>query len=200
MTDSDIKAVAEQLHDWFGNVSRLIEASWSSIAPEGPHRDAVVLDALTRNARVLSQSELDREGKLYTPLCYFLAASCRKLQASLGAGHWLAALENLVRLQAGHMSSGPEFATIGLEIDRPVVIFKQELDEAIMHAAVAGGVSYLNKENRQVALALAINWGMRLLLAYALECSRSTNGSDRKDLAWVASLVRPLLVASDKSH
>jgi hypothetical protein len=199
MMDSDIKAVAEQLHDWFSNVSRLIETSWSSIAPVGPHRDAVVLDALMRNARALSQSELDSEGKLYTPLCYFLAAACRKLQTSLGAGHWQAALDNVVRLQAGQMSSGPEFATIGLEIDRPAVIFKQELDEAITHAAVAGGVSYLNNENRQVALALAINWGMRLLLAYALECSRSTNGSNRKDLAWVASLVRPLLVASDKS-
>jgi len=198
MMDSVIKAVAEQLHGWFSNVSRLIEASWSSIAPAGPHRDAVVLDALMRNARVLSQSEVDREGKLYAPLCYFLAAACRKLGTSLGAGHWRAALDNVVRLQAGRMSAGPEFATIGLEIDRPAVIFKQELDEAITQAAVAGGVSYLNKENRQVALGLAINWGMRLLLAYALECSISS--SNRKDLAWVASLVRPLPVASDKSH
>jgi hypothetical protein len=198
--ESDIKAVAEQLHDWFNNVSRLIDASWSSIAPEGPHRDAVVLDALMRNGRVLSQNELDREGKLYSPLCYFLSAACRKLGVSLGVGHWRAALDTVVHLQEGRMSSSPEFATIGLEIDSPAVLFKQEFDQAITQAAVAGGGSYLNKEDRQVALGLAVNWAMRLLLAYALECSRSTNGSNRKDLAWVASLVRPLLVASDKSH
>jgi hypothetical protein len=198
--ENDAKTAAVQLHDWFSNVSRLIDASWSSIAPGGPHRDAVVLDALMRNARVLSQSELDNQGKLYSPLCFFLAAACRKLGTSLGVGHWRAALDSVVHLQEGRTRSGPEFAALGLEVDRPAALFKQELDEAITQAAIAGGVSYLSKENRQVALGLAINWGMRLLLAYALECSHSTNGSNRKDLAWVASLVRPLLVASDESH
>ena len=196
--ESDIKAAAEQLRDWFNNVSRLIDASWSSIAPEGPHRDAVVLDALRRNGRVISQNELDREGKLYTPLCYFLAAACRKLGVSLGVGHWRAALDNVVHLQDGRMSSSPEFAAIGLEIDRPAALFKQELDEAITQAGIAGGGSYLDKENRQVALGLAINWGMRLLLAYSLECSISS--SNRKDLAWIASLMAPLLAASGTSR
>ena len=68
------------------------------------------------------------------------------------------------------MSVRAESATVGLEIGSPALLFKQEFDEAINQASVAGGVSYLNKEDRQVALALAINWGMRLLLAYALEC------------------------------
>ena len=192
--ESDIKAVAEQLHDWFNNVSRLIDASWSSIAPEGPHRDAVVLDALMRNGRVLSQNELDRKGKLYTPLCYFLAAACRKLEVSLGVGHWRAALDNVVHLEDDRISSSPEFSAIGLEIDRPAVLFKHDLDEAIAQAGIAAGVSYLDKENRQVALGLAINWGMRLLLAYALQCPIINSG--RKDLAWIAGLIEPLLTAS----
>jgi hypothetical protein len=197
---SDPKAVADQLHDWFLSILRHTEESLFSIVPEGPHRDAVVLDSLRRNARILSQSELDSEGKLYSPLCFFLAAACRKLGTSLGVGHWRAALDNVVHLQQRTVSARAESAKVGLEIGSPAALFKQEFDEAINQAAVAGGVSYLNKEDRQVALGLAINWGMRLLLAYALECFRSTNRSDRRDLAWVANLVGPLLTTSGSSQ
>jgi hypothetical protein len=198
MMDNDTKSVAVQLHDWFGSILRLIDESRFSIVPEGPHRDAVVLDVLRMYARVISQSELDTEGKLYSPLCYFLAAARRKLGASLGVGHWRAALDNVIHLHEHLMSAGAEFATIGLEIGSPAALFKQELDEVISQASLAGGVSYLNKENREVALGLAINWGMRLLLAYALECP--INSSNRKDLAWISSLMAPLLAASGASR
>ena len=89
---------------------------------------------------------------------------------------------------------------VGLEIGSPAVIFKHQFDEAINQAALAGGVSYLSKENREVALGLAINWGMRFLLAYAFECCRSMTGSNRKDLAWVANLMGPLLTACSSSQ
>jgi hypothetical protein len=197
---SDPKAVAEQLHDWFLSILRLTEESLFSIVPEGPHRDAVVLDALKRNARILSQSELDSEGKLYSPLCFFLAAACRKLGTSLGVGHWRAALDNVVHLQQRIVSARAESATVGLEIGSPAALFKQEFDEAINQAAVAGGVSYLNKEDRQVALGLAINWAMRLLLAYALECSPLTNDPNRRDFAWVANLMGSLVTVSSSSQ
>jgi hypothetical protein len=142
------------------------------------------LDVLKRNARIISLSELDSEGKLYSPLCFFLAAACRKLGTSLGVGHWRAALDNVVHLHEHLMNAGAEFAIIGLEVGSPAVLFKQEFDEAVSQASLAGGVSYLNKEARQVALGLAINWGMRLLLAYA----------------WLASLMVPLLAASGTSR
>ena len=198
--ESDCKPVAETLDGWFHRISRLTDESLFSIAPAGPHREAVVLDVLKRNARILSQSELDRAGKLYAPLCFFLAAACRKLETPLAVGHWRAALDNLVHLQRQVANVRAESAIVGLEMGNPAALFKQEFDEAIKQAAVAGGVSYLTKESRQVALGLAINWGMRLLLAYALECAPSTNGSSREDLAWVANLVRPVLAASSSSH
>lgn len=194
------KAVAVQLHEWFGGILRLADESLFSMVPEGPHRDAVVLDVLRRNARILFQSELDSEGKLYSPLCFFLAAACRKLGTSLGVGHWQAALDNVVHLQQQVVGARAESARVGLEIGSPVVLFKQLFDEAINQAFFAGGVSYLNKENREVALGLAINWGMRLLLAYALECCRSMSSSSRKDLTWVAALMEPLLTASDSTQ
>jgi hypothetical protein len=197
---SDPSAVAEQLHDWFLRILSLTEESLFNIVPEGPHRGAVVLDALKRNARIVSQSELDSEGKLYSPLCFFLAAACRKLGTSLGVGHWRAAVDNVVHLQQRIVGVRAQSETVGLEVGSPAVLFKQEFDEAIKQAGVAGGVSYLDKEERQVALGLAINWGMRLLLAYALECSHSMNRSDRRDLAWVATLVGPLLTTSRSSQ
>jgi len=200
MTESDPKTAPEQLHNWFESVLHLTGESLFGIAHEGPHRNAVVLDVLKRNARILVESELDRDGKLYSPLCFFLAAACRTLAASLGAGHWRAALDDVVRVAHQLVSTRAESATVGLEIGSPAALFKQELDEAILQASLAGGVSYPNKESRQVALGLAVNWGMRFLLAYALECGPSTPDSNRKDLAWVAHLVGPVLTASASSQ
>jgi len=194
--EGDPKAVAVQLHDWFGSILRLADESLFSIVPEGPHRDAVVLDVLKRNARILAHSGLGSSGELYSPLCFFLAAGCRMLGTSLGVGHWRAAVDNVVHLQQRMVSSRAESAAVGLEIGSPAVLFKQQLDEAISQAALTGGASFLAKEDRQVALGLAINWGMRLLLPYALECCGSMTGSDRKDLAWVANLMGPLLTTS----
>src|ERR1035438_1230953 len=187
LMQSDLAAVAEQLNDWFRSIVYLTGESRFGIVPEGPHRDAVVLDVLKRNARILSEAELDSKGKLYSPLCFFMAAACRKLGTSLGVGHWRAALDNVVHLQHRIVSARAESEMVGLEIGSPAVLFKQELGEAINQAALAGGVSYLNKEDRQIALGLAINWGMRLLLAYALECCRAITSSNRKDLAWIAN-------------
>lgn len=198
--ETDLKTVAEQLHAWFRSIIRLTDENLLSMVPEGPHRDAVVLDVLRRNARILSESRIDGEGKLYSPLCFFLAAACRKLGISLGVGHWQAALENVVRLEQQLAIAREESASVGLEIGSPVVLFKQQFDEAISQAGLAGGVSYLNKENREVALGLAINWGMRFLLAYALECCRSMTSTNRKDLSWVGGIVEPLLSRSNRSQ
>ena len=195
MTATDPQSVAVQLHDWFERILRLTEESLFSVAPEGPHRNAVVLDTLKRNARILSRSELDNEGKLYGPLCFFLAAACQRLGTSLAVGHWRAAMNNVIDLQNRLVSARNESYAVGLDVGSPAVVFKREFDEAIRQSGLARSASYLGKEDRAVALALAINWGMRLLIAYALECSGS-NGSDRKDLAWVGSVVKPLLTTS----
>jgi hypothetical protein len=191
MTATDPRSAAVQLHGWFESILRLTEESLFSIAPEGPHRDAVVLDTLKRNARmILSQADLDNEGKLYGPLCFFLAAACRRLGTSLAAGHWRAAMNNVIDLQNRLVSARDESYAVGLDIGSPAVVFKREFDEAIRESGLAGGASYLGKEDREFALGLAINWGMRLLIAYALECSGLEDG-DRKDIAWVGSVRIP---------
>ena len=87
MTATDPRSAAVQLHGWFESILRLTEESLFSIAPEGPHRDAVVLDTLKRNARmILSQADLDNEGKLYGPLCFFSGGSLPEAGNLLGGG------------------------------------------------------------------------------------------------------------------
>ena len=101
-----------------------------------------MLDILKRNAGIiLSQGDLDSEGKLYSPLCFFLAAARHKLGTSLGAGHWRAELDDVVHLQRDWSALRAESATVGLEIGSPAVLFKQEFDEAINQAAIAGGAA-----------------------------------------------------------
>ena len=46
MTATDPQSIAVQLHDWFESILRLTEESLFGVAPEGPHRDAVVLDRM----------------------------------------------------------------------------------------------------------------------------------------------------------
>jgi hypothetical protein len=189
--DLDSKAIANALTEWFQSVQRLTEASLFSIGSEGPHRDAVILDALRRNARIVYEATLASDGTLYSPLCFFLAAACRQLQTALGVGHWRAALENVRDLQNRLAASRSDSDHIGLDIGTPATLFKAEYDEAIRQAGLVDGTSFLSKEDRQVALGLAVNWGVRLLLAYAVETRSSSPPSGRQDVAWLAELVSP---------
>jgi hypothetical protein len=189
--DIDLNSVAYELNEWFHSVQRFTDAGLFSIAPEGPHRDAVVLDALRRNARIVYSARLNADGKLYSPLCLFLAAACRHLGASLGVGHWRAALDNVFGMHQRLANSRSESLTIGLDLGTPAMLFKAEFDEAIRQAGLVEDTSFLSKEDRQVAIGLAVNWGMRLLLAYALETPRPDQPSGRRDLTWLAEQLSP---------
>jgi len=182
----DSNAVAPELTEWFQSVQRMTDAGFFNIAPEGRHRDVVVLDTLRRQAKVIYNARLDADGKLYSPLCLFLAAACRHLRATLGVAHWRAALDNLCDLQQQLATYRPQSAAIGLDFGTPATLFKGEFDEAIRQAGLVDDASFLSKEDRQVAIGLSINWGMRLLLAYALETPRPDRPSERKDLTWLA--------------
>ena len=48
-------------------------------------------------------------------------------------------------------------------------------------------------ETSRIALGLAINWGLRFLCAYALECEGLELLPGRRDLAWIAELLRPVV-------
>jgi hypothetical protein len=85
---------------------------------------------------------------------------------------------------------GPHRSVVVIDVlarnARTALLFKQELDEALVQAGLANPPIYPDSENRNIALGLAINWGIRFLLAYAQECAPHLAVSRRRDLAWVA--------------
>ena len=183
--------LAAELTEWFNSVFELTEKSLFGIAPEGPHRDAVVVDAMIRNARIVYRAELDTEGKLYSPLCFFLAAACRHLGARLSAGHWRAALEDLCQSR-----QLPGLEAFGLPLGTPAYRFKAELDAAIEQAGFIDRASLLNKEDRKVAIALGINWAIRLLLACAADYPNPVESPGHQDFSWLATRVQAAIAAS----
>ncbi|MGC4053049.1 MAG: hypothetical protein QM757_27325 [Paludibaculum sp.] len=191
----DSNAIARELSDWFLSVRRLVDNTWFAVAPPGPHRDAVVLDTLKRNGRILAGASLDSADALYLPLCFYLAAACTHLNAELVPAHWRAAVDNVRELQRNLDAVFDQSVGVGLDFGTPVSLFKAELEEALHQTGLIQGVTFLSKEDQRVALGLSVNWAMRLLLAYALEnrSPDSTAAPEKKDLAWLGRLVRPAL-------
>jgi len=179
-----------ELAEWFARVYDLTQESLFGIAPEGPHRDAVVVDSMIRNARIIYRAELDTDDKLYSPLCFFLVAACRHLGARLSTGHWRAALENLCQSQ-----HSPGLEAFGLPLGTPAYRFKAELDAAIEQAGFIDRASLLNKEDRKVAIALGINWAIRLLLACAADYPNPVESPGHRDFAWLATRVQGAIAA-----
>jgi len=182
--------LASELAEWFDSVFALTQESLFGIVPDGPHRDAVVVDSMIRNARIIYRAELDTEGKLYSPLCFFLVAACRHLGARLGTGHWRAALENLCQSQ-----QLPGLEAFGLPLGTPAYRFKAELDAAIEQAGFIDRTSLLNKEDRKVSIGLGINWAIRLLLACAADYANPVESQGHKDFSWLATRVQAAIAA-----
>jgi hypothetical protein len=177
--------LAGELAEWFDSVSELTQRSLFGIAPEGPHRDVVVVDSMIRNARAIYRAELGKAGEIYSPLCFFLTAACRHLGVRLSAGHWRAAVKNVCEAQ-----QLPGLETFGLALGTPAYRFKAEFDAAIEQAGLVDRTSLLNKEDRKVAIGLGVNWAMRLLLACALDYANPIESAGHRDFAWLATRVQ----------
>jgi hypothetical protein len=129
-------------------------------------------------------SELDPGGALYGPICFVLAASCRRLRIEPGEREWIAAIKNVLRLDARVREVAE---TAALPLGTPAAIFKQQLDEALVNAGVTDRPTILDRHNREVALGLAANWAMRFLIAYALETTEQAPDGvpTAHDLGWL---------------
>lgn len=188
MMDKYLSEAAQALGEWFGDLLKVCDESFfTSESPE--HRAAAVLGTLMRSAKLLVEAAEERDAKLYQPLCLALAAACRKLGIAPSEENWQAALLNvrklsttLPRSQANHL---------GIELGSVASLFKAQMDEAFINAGVTSHNTLLDEENRRLSLGLAINWGMRFLMAYALDYQGETSAeSPSRGLAWLSSLVR----------
>ena len=183
--DARVEGAAAELDVWFTSVADLSARAfrWQ----RDRHGDAAVLHVLRRQAARLRSSRLAEDGASYTSLCLFLAAACRALNFRLEARHWVAAVRSV-----GEQRGLPSANTLGVSLGSPAERFKMLLDDAIDAAGLGAQATVLDEKNRQLALGLAVNWGVRALLAYATEVRRRPmrGARTRHDLVWIRSLVR----------
>lgn len=187
-SNEKLKAVAAQLADWFTEIVRLWSSAYFDWSTSPNHRDAAVLEILSRNAKVMLEAPLDSQGNLYKPLTLVLAAACRRHGVVPTARHWLAALQNVLEVRSRVASAGAQ--QFALPVGTAASLFKDLFCEALVHAGVTDRPTILVEENRRASLGLALNWGLRFLLAYALEIRPSrSHGREARDLRWVHSLI-----------
>ena len=186
---AQIDSAANNLRDWFEDLLQLCDQTVFATAQSLEHRGLAIFGVLTRYAKILVESRIDRAGALYQPLCFGLAAACRKLDIVPGAEHWTAALKNLQGL--GENLRDAAGSKLGLELGTPASLFKAEMDEALANAGVTERPTLFDGGSRNLALGLAVNWGMRFLLAYAVEVKPIKPREDgAKDLGWLSRLTR----------
>lgn len=184
LADTSVDTTAAELNAWFASLAELSAKAF------GWHRDshgaAALLHVLRRQAERLRSSRLAEDGASYTTLCLFLAAACRTLGLRLETRHWLAALRNVREQRSLSLEN-----ELGISLGSPAERFKTLLDDAIDAAGLGVQTTVLDAKNQKVALGLAVNWGMRTLLAYAAETRlRGARGPRRRhDLAWLSALV-----------
>jgi hypothetical protein len=87
-------------------------------------------------------------------------------------------------------SAEPE--RFALVLGTPASILKELFCEALVNAGVTDRPTLLTEKNRSASLGLAVNWGLRLIIAYALLLPPARlPRSQVRDLRWVRSLVGP---------
>jgi hypothetical protein len=184
----NLEQTASELQVWFQNLLVLCDRTVFAVATHEPHKQAAVLGVLTRNAKMIVHGELDQAGALYTPLCFTLAAACRRVGVDPGEREWLSAIKNVFRLE-GQLRE--VVGAVVWPVGTPASIFKEQFDEALINAGVTDRPTILDAHNRQLALGLAVNWGLRFLVAYALEMKLPASDTTAKaqDLGWVRQAI-----------
>jgi hypothetical protein len=198
--EARVGAVARELTSWFRSVASLVQPAL--FPGDAREREAHAWHLLLRSAAKLVDSRLDETGSLYTPLCLFLAAACEKLRAELHPELWRAALANVLSFGEHAELFGRILGEGSGEAEEPgnpvarfrsvSSLFKRELDSSLVLAGLTTQESPLDETNRRLALEMAVNWAVRLLIAYAL-IARSKEHGTAQDLSWVRGQVVPLL-------
>jgi hypothetical protein len=183
-------ADAAQLADWFGDIARLWSLLYFDGSTSTAHRDAAILEVLSCNAKIVLASPVDARGDLYKPLTLTLVAACRRLGIIPTARHWVAAIRNVREVRGRTAPAAGE--QLGLPIGTAASLFKELFGEALVEAGVTDRPTILTEANRRASLGLAVNWGLRFLLAYAHEIRPGRTSRHRPhDLRWVRSLIGP---------
>lgn len=156
--------IGQRLSSWFrSSLPSFIEAFGLSQEPTAAQRSARCLQVLRYAASRVVGAPSDAHS--FARTCMVLAAASQYLGVEPDIGNWEAAYANVTSLQA----SSSVYTSVGAHYFGAVATFKDQFDQALMNAGVAGVPTTLDEQNRRTALLLAMNWGMRFLIALALE-------------------------------
>ena len=102
------------------------------------------------------------------------------------ARHWSAAIQNVREVR--RRAASAEARQLALPVGTAASLFNELFGEALIEAGVTDRPTILVEQNRRASLGLAVNWGLRFLVAYALQI-RPSRSRGPHDLRWVHALI-----------
>ena len=189
--------IARSLRDWFRDVLVAYDKFYSSMATDPKHRKIILWSAIARTATSLASLEAQERRQVFSKACLALGTTCLYLEYRPDAGNWLAAIENVLSL--GPSLAEAKTVVPGLDFSSPVEVFKDQVDTAFANAGVvAGKPTGLDTANREIALNLAGNWALKLLVSLALVPEGTTPDPSAVAPAFhrAAQIVRPLALGA----
>lgn len=166
--------VAVGLSQWFREGRSRYEEVTKSLAGGDQGRSQLFAHgAIERSANKLLERREDEDlSFLFSSTCIFLGAASQFLGLRVTAENWKAAIENVLGIE--RQLSDAQAVAFGIP-DSASALFLSELGTQLDNAGFARVPSVLNQENRRRALALAINFGLRFLIAIGLEGGRNSD-------------------------
>lgn len=159
-------ATASRLASWFAQVLDVLARTIGATSADERHRTAAIQSVLTRNARIAVASRPNLGAVLIRPTVLVLASASQLLRLRPGEREWLGALNNVASLETEMKALFEQHPNAEPLLGGPVGVFKAQFDEALVQAGVTNQPTILARDNRQLALGLAVNWGMRFLVAH----------------------------------
>ncbi len=154
---------ASRLDAWFRDVRGALDITLFSVGGDPAHRRASVLTVLTRHVGLLAAAT-EQPVRALRETTMILAAATHRLAVMPGEREWHAAASNVVTLDAQLSQAAPQSPWVP---SSAAEVFRDQFAETLRHAGVAQAPTVLDAGNRNTALGLSVNWGMRYLVAVA---------------------------------
>ena len=155
---------ARNLGEWSDELLASIEAVRVAIARDDRLRRVALEDDLVVQSRKLARDPGKGEST-FLIACRILGTACLTLGFRPLPAHWQAALEVVEALRESLAAAVPA----SIDFGTPGTLFRQHFLLALENAGYAEIPSFLDDHDRKIALGQAVNWGLRFVIAHALE-------------------------------
>lgn len=162
MLSFDPAEAAVSLAQWFTSLRETLDKTVFSVGDSEPHQRAAARNVITRHVAELDDAvEAGQQAVEVREIAWILAGATRALGVQLRPNQWLSATQNVARLDVQVDGLGTPW------VGDIVSIFRDHFFEALRQAGVTRTPTILSAANRQTALGLSVNWGLRYLVAAA---------------------------------